>query len=174
MDSFITSLYCLAEHCGYGALHTEMIRDRIVVGLRDAALSEKLQLDAELTLDKAVASARQRESVRKQQAVVRAEDESQSVDTVHAKYMPKASAKHTPKPKAGVERPKRPPYQKHVSPTQSTKTCTRCGRSPPHGRQQCPAEMRRAISARRRDTFRSCVGHQGLWGQYRWSKETLS
>ena len=31
-----------------------MIRDRIVVGLHDAKLSETLQLDAELTLEKAV------------------------------------------------------------------------------------------------------------------------
>ena len=35
MVSFITSLYCLAEHCGYGMLHDETIRDRIVVGLWD-------------------------------------------------------------------------------------------------------------------------------------------
>ena len=85
VDSFITSLYCLAEHCGYGALHNEMIRDRIVVGLQDAALSEKLQMDKDLTLDKAVASARQREAVKKQQAVVRGEDGHPHVDTVRAK-----------------------------------------------------------------------------------------
>ena len=42
VDSFITDLYALVEHCDYKDLHDEMIRDRIVVGLRDAALSEKL------------------------------------------------------------------------------------------------------------------------------------
>ena len=30
-------LYCLAEHCGYGTLRDELIRDRIVVGLQSAA-----------------------------------------------------------------------------------------------------------------------------------------
>ncbi|XP_039460226.1 P2Y purinoceptor 1-like [Oreochromis aureus] len=49
-DGFIASLYALAEHCGYGALHSEMIRDRLVVGVRDKRLSEQLQMDAELTL----------------------------------------------------------------------------------------------------------------------------
>ena len=44
VDVFITSLYSLAEHCGYGLLHDEMIRDRIVVGIIDSRLSEKLQL----------------------------------------------------------------------------------------------------------------------------------
>ena len=34
-DCFITALHGLAEHCGYGALHSEMIRDRLVVGIRD-------------------------------------------------------------------------------------------------------------------------------------------
>ena len=37
-----------------------MIHDRIVVGLQDAAVSEKLQMDKDLTLDKAIAAARQR------------------------------------------------------------------------------------------------------------------
>lgn len=33
VDAFITSLYALAEHCGYGDLHNEMIRDRTMVGI---------------------------------------------------------------------------------------------------------------------------------------------
>ena len=33
VDSFITALYGLAEYCGYGHLHNEMISDRIVVGI---------------------------------------------------------------------------------------------------------------------------------------------
>ena len=53
-DSFITALYELAEHCNYGNLREEMIRDRLVVGIRDSKLSEKLQLDDALTLERAV------------------------------------------------------------------------------------------------------------------------
>ena len=48
-----------------------MIRARIVVGLLDDTLSEKLQLDARLTLETAVTIARQSEEVHKQQTVVR-------------------------------------------------------------------------------------------------------
>ena len=33
VDSFITALYCLSEHCNYKDLHDEMIRNRIVVGI---------------------------------------------------------------------------------------------------------------------------------------------
>ena len=63
VDSFITDLHALAEHCNYKDLHDEMIRDRTVVSLRDTALSEKLQLDSKLTLEKAVTTARQAETV---------------------------------------------------------------------------------------------------------------
>ncbi len=38
VDSFVTALYALAEHCNYSALHDELIRDRLVVGLADRRL----------------------------------------------------------------------------------------------------------------------------------------
>ena len=40
----------MAENCNYGNMKEEMIRDKLVVGIRDTALSQKLQLDADLTL----------------------------------------------------------------------------------------------------------------------------
>ena len=73
VDVFITALYTLAENCNYGTLHDEMVRDRIVVGIRDSSLSEKLQLDAELTLSTAVVKVRQAEEVKKQQPLLRGE-----------------------------------------------------------------------------------------------------
>ena len=56
VDDFITALYSLVEHCNYGALRDEMIRDRVVVGVRDDALSLKLQMNTKLTLEEAVAT----------------------------------------------------------------------------------------------------------------------
>ncbi len=74
VEHFITELHCLAEHCGYGQLHDEMVRDRLVVGLIDKKLSEQLQLDPELTLQKAVARVRQSEQIKKQQEMLKSED----------------------------------------------------------------------------------------------------
>ena len=59
VNSFITLLYQLAEHCSYCDLHNKMIQDRIVVGLRDSNLWERLQADPELTLDKVITMIRQ-------------------------------------------------------------------------------------------------------------------
>lgn len=33
VDSFVTDLYSLAEHCAYRDLHNEMIRDHLVVDI---------------------------------------------------------------------------------------------------------------------------------------------
>lgn len=48
-----------------------MIRDKLVVGLRDTRLSEKLQMDSQLTLAKVITQVRQSEAVKQRQAVVR-------------------------------------------------------------------------------------------------------
>ena len=52
-EQFIASLYNLAADCNFGDLKDQLIRDRIVVGIRNQALSEQLQSDPELTLEKA-------------------------------------------------------------------------------------------------------------------------
>lgn len=67
MDLLVTALYVLVEHCNCGVLHDKLIRDSLVVGLSVKGLSERMQLDADLTLDKAVRMARQSEEVKKQQ-----------------------------------------------------------------------------------------------------------
>ena len=42
VEQFITSLYNLAADCNFGELKEKLIRDRIVVRIRDASLSERL------------------------------------------------------------------------------------------------------------------------------------
>jgi hypothetical protein len=53
-SDFITALYKLVATCDYGDKRDELLRDRIVVGISDKQLSEKLQRDDKLTLEKAV------------------------------------------------------------------------------------------------------------------------
>ena len=70
----ITAIYGLAEYCGYRNLHDEMIWDRIVVGIRDSSLAEKLQLDSELMLTTAVNLLHQAEAVKQQQTLLRGQN----------------------------------------------------------------------------------------------------
>jgi hypothetical protein len=71
VDLFITDLHSLAEYCEFGAIKEELIRDRIVVGMLDARVSESLQLKPTLTLPEAVNAARQAELQRKQNKIIR-------------------------------------------------------------------------------------------------------
>ena len=71
VEQYIVELYNLAEHCNYGNLKSEMISDRLVVAIQDLSLSERLQVDPELTLEKAKKLVRQHEAVREQQQVLK-------------------------------------------------------------------------------------------------------
>ena len=146
VDEFVTTLYCLSEHCEYAGLRDEMIRDRIVVGVRDSILSEKLQLEADLTLEKAVATACQRESVKKQQKVVRAEDSPSNVDAVHSTQGKKD------KPVANKPTPRQP---HKFNPVTGSDICTRCGKHSHTGRQQCPARDATCRKCHKRGHFQA-------------------
>jgi len=138
VDDFITSLHSLSEYCNYGELREEMIRDRIVVGLRDSVLSEKLQLESELTLEKAITLARNRESVRKQQPVIRA-DTSSNIDAVGFSSKYKATKTH----------------KSHKSNSADKSKCSRCGKPNHVGKEQCPAKTATCRKCHKRGHFQS-------------------
>ena len=66
-------MYSLAENCEFRALTNELIRDRIVVSISDNALSKRMQIDPDLTLEKAKRMARQREAVQEQRGILQGE-----------------------------------------------------------------------------------------------------
>ena len=62
---------CWLRNVALVNLRRNQSKDRIVVDLQDRALSERLQLDPELTLEKAITFARNAEMVKVQQKVLR-------------------------------------------------------------------------------------------------------
>ena len=138
VETFITALYALAEHCGYGELHDAMIRDRIVVGIRDSKLSEKLQLDPDLTLASAVTRVRQSEAVKLQQPLVRGKPDT-----------PVGAVQRT----KGGWRPNKGSKNSSVSSHKSV--CSWCGRSPAHDKPQCPAREQICHNCNKRGHFQA-------------------
>ena len=59
-----------------------MIRDRLVVGIRDARLSQRMQLDPKLTLESAKKTIRQSEAIHDQQRVLKGATEPTNLDTI--------------------------------------------------------------------------------------------
>ena len=124
-EQFITSLYSLAADCEFGELKEQLIRDRIVVGIRDSSLSTKLQMDADLTLEKAKRLVRQQEAVRGQQAILnKPEGEIQ------------AFSSRKPVKRPGNSQSRRPQASSQQS--QPSQKCLYCGKGP-HPKQTCPA-----------------------------------
>ena len=119
IELFITSLHQAADNCEYGAIKDEMIRDRLVVGIQDQSLSERLQMEADLTLEKAKKLVRQREAVKQQAAHLKGTASDQSgLEEVKTRYIPK--------------------NKRFTKPQSKAQTCQRCGKSP-HSFQRCPA-----------------------------------
>ena len=85
-EEYITALYKLAVNCDYRALKLEMIRDQLVGGIWDTSLSERLQMDAELMLEKAKKVVRQREAVHDQQKVLKEVGEPSIFEAVHLHF----------------------------------------------------------------------------------------
>ena len=87
VESFVRGLYELAEHCDSGTGRGQHIRDRIVIGILNKNLSQKLQLKLHLTLETAIQIAHQSEMV-KSQATDQNSLASKDVDGVRSKKTP--------------------------------------------------------------------------------------
>lgn len=129
VDQFVTALHVLAEHCDYGVMKLQLIRDRIVVGIRDTELSEKLQLEADLTLEKATTKVRQSEAVHRQQRDLRGSSEADPIciEAVHKQRLGRSR---------DFKEDRREGYRDYRP--FGTGRCYRCGRS--HRRDMCPAK----------------------------------
>ena len=82
---FIECLYELAETCQFGTLKKELIRDCIIVGIRNAVLSQKLMQDDTLTLDKAVKQVKSSELVKEHHEILKGDGEDGKTNRIRDK-----------------------------------------------------------------------------------------
>ena len=136
IDTYIMELYKLTENCDYGALTAEMIRDRIVVGIRDETLSKRLQLDPDLTLEKAKRIVRQQEAVQEQQKVLKGMEDVTLDEASGSKRHVKGQPDSFPQRQQG-------------------KKCSRCGREQ-HPFSECPARKATCYRCHRKGHFSNC------------------
>ena len=102
-----------------------MIRNRIVVGIYDNKLSQRMQLEPDLTLKKAIELARQNESVKKQQPTVRGQNKEQvAVEAIRRRHCRQLSKK---------------PISLSANPAVNH-SCSKCGQSSKHDKKNCPAK----------------------------------
>ena len=169
VEAFVTALYALAEFCGYGDLHDEMIRDRIVVGIRNSTLSEKLQLDSRLTLESAIAQVRHSEAVKQQQSLLRGKPDT-PVGAVHKIRGGTRPAKYNQARCEGRSTTSHRPNRQHSA----RDSCIRCGKCPGHDPAVCPAKDKICNFCHKRGHFRAVCRSAARVQQVQTSPEGLT
>ncbi|MES9880615.1 MAG: hypothetical protein ABW185_07010 [Sedimenticola sp.] len=161
VEAFVRNLYELAEHCDFKDTKPEQIRDRIVIGLLDKELSEKLQLKPDLDLDTAIALSRQTEMVKGQIK----DQANQDIDEIKAGARPKlpTTAWRSQQNRPGNLRSKPPakPWQSEKPPPfNRERQCSRCNRRH-EKRHTCPAMGQRCRACKKMKNFAACCRSQG-------------
>ncbi|UYV76630.1 K02A2.6-like [Cordylochernes scorpioides] len=139
IEEFVTVLHRISEHYEYANLREELIRDRLVLGVKDRKLSEKLMLNENLTLAKAVEIARQWEAVMREQQDLN--PSTSQVDTTRkvAKQKPKASGHGKDNGRSTF---RQTDSAKETDEGKKFPTCFNCGTTKHHYRyrDKCPAK----------------------------------
>ena len=112
--NYVAELRSLSEYCNFGAVLNDMIRDRLVCGVNDAAIQERLLAEPALTYSKAV------------ELALSAEIAAQSVRELRSRSEQEAPAAA---PLQGVHKTGVLPFSPASStPAKFVPTCYRCGR----------------------------------------------
>ena len=129
VDQYVTELRLLAKNCCFGELQEELIRDRIICGIKADSLQARMLREDDLTLDKAISICKADEESRKQLKDL-TKDDSFKVSSVK-KSSRKGNNEDRPA-KFGREKQK-------ISSGGSGEVikCSKCGRD--HPSKQCPA-----------------------------------
>ena len=131
-EEYITVLYGLIETCEFGALKEQLLKDRLVVGIRNGNLSDALQMDAKLTLEEAKKKIRQKEAIKEQTQLL------QDADHGHKNVDELKPHSRRGGPSCYRGRPRGTPRDQ--KPSQTRNKCTRCGQPQHQPGANCPAK----------------------------------
>ncbi|XP_077862889.1 uncharacterized protein LOC144345112 [Saccoglossus kowalevskii] len=133
LDKYITDLKVLAATCNFSTLHDSLIRDRLVCGIGDTRLRERLLRETDLDLDKCLqicrASELSKERIRTIEAPVVVHAVRQSHDKAQKSYKKTSSV--------------------------SLQSCKYCGKKHDHDKNKCPAYRKQCYNCKRMNHFAS-------------------
>ncbi|GBO23467.1 Transposon Ty3-I Gag-Pol polyprotein [Araneus ventricosus] len=133
VDNYLTELKTLASTCDFGDQEKGLIRDRVVLGIRDMSLQERLQRESDLTLKKAAEFLRASEASKHQIESVK------SASKVHE------IQKNRDKNSKGIAS-----YTKN-SASNTVFNCQKCGKE--HKKLKCPAYGKICSKCKRKNHF---------------------
>jgi hypothetical protein len=127
IDAYVTELTLQATNCEFGALCNELIRDRIVVGIRDDSVRSRLLREPDLDLQKAVDICRAAEQTRSH------------MDALKNATIPIDAVRKGPKGKKDKNDEKARKPEEKFGQKAAVVQCKYCGMSHVRDKQKCPA-----------------------------------
>jgi hypothetical protein len=154
LDAYITTLLKLSETCAFGDLRESLVRDRLVYGIRDDHVREKLLGKRDLDLDKCIDILKYSELTHFQAEEISSEDaQTNFVKRVRPRKIEKSNSEAaTSSIKSKIKSKSDTSYQKEFVTPQTSKDCTFCGRRHVNKKENCPAWGKRCRSCKK-------VGH---------------
>jgi transposase InsO family protein len=149
VEQFLRTLRELSATCDFGQQEEESVRDRLVLGLIDTEVSQKLQLQADLTLKDAVDTARHHELIKAQLH----DQRSKNVDRVwqSARGRQQSHSHHTNEQRGRSVRGKASSQAAYGT---KSPTCGRCGRDHKE-KANCPARGQTCHKCKKKGHFSS-------------------
>ncbi|XP_030851255.1 uncharacterized protein K02A2.6-like [Strongylocentrotus purpuratus] len=138
-DQYATELRNRAKSCDFGDLKDSLIRDRIICGIVNSMVRERLLRQDDLTLDKTLQLCRSAETTRAQAKELSSTDEV-SVDALGSRRkLFHGNQRQNPRQSLGQQQTQRPyRSQNQTQGQKSRNSCGRCGNW--HGQNACPAQ----------------------------------
>ena len=137
VEQYVTALRSLASTCEFGNLKDDMIRDKIVCGIRSDSIRTKLLQESKLTLERCISLARSAETSKTQVKEITSGNNDDKVNKVDHKQSRRQFQKALPKPQICQE-------------------CLFCGKSHERDRNKCPAFGKTCTKCRKQNHFARC------------------
>ncbi|XP_041460922.1 uncharacterized protein K02A2.6-like [Lytechinus variegatus] len=137
-DTYLTALKLLAANCNFSTLADGLLRDRIVCGIRESSLRERLLRETALSLEGCIQICRASELTKSRMDVL----DGDAVHAVRESSIQHSSHKQSTKQKPGTRKPRKCRYcgQEHEFIKEKCpaygKQCARCGKYN-HFKNQC-------------------------------------
>ena len=154
-DQYITRLKALSQTCEFGDLRESLIRDRMVVGIRDDKARERLLREPDLTLKKATDIVRASEMAKLQMDELRPETSTAAAHDVHAvKKALKKGSKTVKDKHRDAEEQEDGKQTANQEKKKKKYRCKRCGNK--HEYMKCPAWGKECTRCGGHNHFASC------------------
>ncbi|XP_050518323.1 uncharacterized protein LOC126892728 [Diabrotica virgifera virgifera] len=145
-DSYVTELRQLASTCEFDTLTDSLIRDRLILGISDVSLKDRLLREQGLTLSRGLEICRAAEVAARQLSVISGANSSQSLEVLEIQKQKKHQSNRNQQPKSAPQYTADPgqSYRNHPQTSGNQKisnnfikNCYKCGSN--HSLNKCPA-----------------------------------